>query len=356
MSAFAVPTLKTVNFAEESALETISNGAFQNSGIESIVLPDTLKIIGAQAFMNCQSLQSVSLPKTIESVADDAFASSTAFLESGELIVRDWCGAPEALKDKSFTSIVKPALEHSFTTYSVAAPAEGEEAPEGLVLHRACAVCGELDPDAQDVSVDDLLAQTAGEAAAEVAKAACDAVDGVDYDGDKTPEENVAAAKAAAEQAATKAAQDQAAIDQEAAVAAAVKEAQDQATNDKDAAVKAAQEQAAKDKDAAVKAAQASGVKANTMTVKAKTISAKATKKTTAKKAKAFTVENAKGKVTFYKISGNAKIKVSKAGKVTVQKGLKAKKTYKVKVLVCAAGNKSYAPAYKTVTLKVQVK
>ena len=102
----------------------------------------------------------------------------------------------------------------------------------------------------------------------------------------------------------------------------------------------------------------ASRLKANTMDAKAKAVKAKAKakKKTTVKKAKAFQVTGAVGKVTFYKISGNAKIVVSKSGKVTLKKGLKAKKKpYKVKVLVCAAGDKSTAPAMKMVTLKVKV-
>ncbi|MDO4890466.1 MAG: hypothetical protein Q3963_03810 [Coriobacteriaceae bacterium] len=94
---------------------------------------------------------------------------------------------------------------------------------------------------------------------------------------------------------------------------------------------------------------------ANPMTVKAKTVKAKAKKKTIIKKAKAFTVKKAQGKVTFKKTSGNKKITVSKAGNVTVKKGLKKGKTYKVKVKVKAAGNDNYKSAAKTVTLKVKV-
>lgn len=304
--------LKTIVFPEDSALETINN-AFYLTGIEEIAIPDSVKTIGASAFMNCQSLKSVSLPATVESVDTNAFEGSNLFLSEGELIVRDTCAIPAALKDKNFTSVVKPALEHSFTTYGVAEPAEGAEAPEGLVLHRACAVCGELDPDAEDVSVDELLKQMADEAAAEVAQAACEAA-GIAYDASKSAEENVAAAKAAVEQS-------------------------------------AAEEATAK---AAAKAAQ--GKADNPMTVKAKVVKAKAKKKTTIKQPKAFQVAGAKGALTFAKLSGSAKVIVSKAGKVTVKKGLKKGKTYKVKVLVCDAGNKDYAPAFKTVTLKVKVK
>ena len=72
------------------------------------------------------------------------------------------------------------------------------------------------------------------------------------------------------------------------------------------------------------------------------------------KKADAFKVGKAQGAVTFEKASGNSKITVSKAGKVTVKKGLK-KNTYKVKVNVKAAGDANYKKATKAVTLKIKV-
>ena len=75
----------------------------------------------------------------------------------------------------------------------------------------------------------------------------------------------------------------------------------------------------------------------------------------TIKKAKAFAVSGAQGKVTFKKKAGPAKIAVSKAGNVTMKKGLKAG-TYNVKVLVKAAGNSSYKPASKVVTLKIRLR
>ena len=96
-------------------------------------------------------------------------------------------------------------------------------------------------------------------------------------------------------------------------------------------------------------------VKKSTMTVKAKTVKAKAKKNTIIKKTKAFTVKNNPGKVTFKKLSGNKKITVSKAGKVTVKKGLKKGKTYTVKVKVTSAKTKKYAAISKTVKLKVKI-
>ena len=69
----------------------------------------------------------------------------------------------------------------------------------------------------------------------------------------------------------------------------------------------------------------------------------------------AFTINNAQGKVTYKKTSGNKKITVSSSGKITVKKGLKKGK-YKVKVKVTAAGNASYNSGSKTVTVTVKVK
>ena len=62
------------------------------------------------------------------------------------------------------------------------------------------------------------------------------------------------------------------------------------------------------------------------------------------------------GTLTFTKKSGNKKIKISKAGTVTIKKKLR-KGTYKVKVKVRAAGNSNVKPsATKTVTFKIKVK
>ncbi len=96
--------------------------------------------------------------------------------------------------------------------------------------------------------------------------------------------------------------------------------------------------------------------KANTITVKTKIVKAKAKKKTVIKKAKAFTIKKAVGKVTFSKSGGNKKITISKAGKITVKKGLKKGKTFKLKVEITAAGNSKYNKKTLTKTLKIKIK
>ena len=86
-----------------------------------------------------------------------------------------------------------------------------------------------------------------------------------------------------------------------------------------------------------------------TKTFKAKAL--KKAKKTFALKAKV----NSKAKASFKKTSGNKKITVSKAGKVTVKKGLK-KGSYKIKVKVTAPATKAYKAVTKTFTITVKVK
>lgn len=73
---------------------------------------------------------------------------------------------------------------------------------------------------------------------------------------------------------------------------------------------------------------------------------AKAKKKTTASLKVVTSKSGAKS--TFKKASGNAKITVSKAGKITVKKGLKAGKTYTAKVTATVGT--------QTKTVKVTVK
>ena len=89
---------------------------------------------------------------------------------------------------------------------------------------------------------------------------------------------------------------------------------------------------------------------------KAKTLSVKYNKKKaiTLKRAKAFKVAGNKGTLTFKKTAGNSKIKVSKAGKITVAKGTK-RKQYQVTVKVTAAGNANYKKGSRTVKLKIVV-
>ena len=100
--------------------------------------------------------------------------------------------------------------------------------------------------------------------------------------------------------------------------------------------------------------------KANTFKVTAvkKVQMAYAKKSTTisAKNAFKVTKNTSGGKVTYKKTSGDSKIKVAKAGKVTIAKGLKKGKTYTVKVKATAAATANYKSKNSVVTFKVKVK
>jgi len=104
------------------------------------------------------------------------------------------------------------------------------------------------------------------------------------------------------------------------------------------------------------------------MTLKVETIKVRRKnvkkKPMTIKRAKAYRVSKAKGKLSFKLVSvkkgkKNVKKKIlinTKTGKVTLKRNLK-KGTYKVKVKVKASGNRNYkASAVKSVVFIVKVK
>ena len=97
--------------------------------------------------------------------------------------------------------------------------------------------------------------------------------------------------------------------------------------------------------------------KPNPITVTPKTAAVNAGEKVTLARIKVLSVWRAKGTVTYTKKSGNTKITIAKkTGKVTVKKGLKAGKRYKVKVAVRAAGNSSYMAKTVTKTFTIRVR
>ena len=95
------------------------------------------------------------------------------------------------------------------------------------------------------------------------------------------------------------------------------------------------------------------------MTVKIKTNKIKAIKlkkkKITIKSSKTFTIQNAVGNLTFVKLSGSNKLKISKNGNITVKKNTK-RGTYQAKLKIIASGNDKYERAEEFVKVKVVIK
>lgn len=50
-----------------------ANSFSQNSYIEEVIIPDSVEVIGSQAFMMCKSLQRVHIGKTVRKIDNDAF-------------------------------------------------------------------------------------------------------------------------------------------------------------------------------------------------------------------------------------------------------------------------------------------
>ena len=95
----------------------------------------------------------------------------------------------------------------------------------------------------------------------------------------------------------------------------------------------------------------------NDLTIKTSAKTVKGVKKGKLKKNMSFKISYTvqQGTATFTKVSGNSKIKVSNAGKVTVKKGIK-KGTYKLKVKAVSKGDANVAQATATKVIKIKVK
>lgn len=50
-----------------------ANSFSQNSYIEEVTIPDSVEVIGSQAFMMCKSLQRVYIGKNVRKIDNDAF-------------------------------------------------------------------------------------------------------------------------------------------------------------------------------------------------------------------------------------------------------------------------------------------
>lgn len=93
------------------------------------------------------------------------------------------------------------------------------------------------------------------------------------------------------------------------------------------------------------------------VSVNAKSVKASKLKKAKVSVKKAITVKDKKGAVSYKKVSGSKKLKISSKGVITAAKGTyKKNTTLKIKVKVTAKGNSNYKKASKNVTVKIKVK
>ena len=98
--------------------------------------------------------------------------------------------------------------------------------------------------------------------------------------------------------------------------------------------------------------------KANPMTVEPRRIYGRNNHVTVVKRDRAFTIKNAKGKLSFERVSASShKLQIDKkTGDVTIGKKLKEDKNYYLTVKVKAAGNDKYKPKTIKVQLRIRIK
>ena len=116
-------TIKTVSgFANCTALKSITIpegtetiGGFSGSGLESIVIPNSVTTIGARAFYDCTALKSVTLPKNenFTAIRDRTFYNCTALTEC---IVPSSVELMEYEVFKNCTSLTNLVLPEGLTT------------------------------------------------------------------------------------------------------------------------------------------------------------------------------------------------------------------------------------------------
>ena len=65
-------------FVFPASVTKIGISAFENSGIESIVIPGTVKTVGSNAFSNCSSLSALTIEDGVETIGLEAFSNCSA--------------------------------------------------------------------------------------------------------------------------------------------------------------------------------------------------------------------------------------------------------------------------------------
>ena len=65
--------LRSIDLSKTSIENILTKTFFECKNVYRIVLPETLKVIGYQAFSNCQSLEELIIPEGIEEIMSGAF-------------------------------------------------------------------------------------------------------------------------------------------------------------------------------------------------------------------------------------------------------------------------------------------
>ncbi len=80
IDAFANCTLlETIDFGQNNMVKELGGGVFANcKSLESIVIPESIEIIGYSAFEGCSALKKINIPKNVSVIGDSVFALCSA--------------------------------------------------------------------------------------------------------------------------------------------------------------------------------------------------------------------------------------------------------------------------------------
>ena len=118
---FYLRELEKIVFSE--GLEVIEKRSFKDCHLEILTLPEGLKTIGEEAFADCYNLEKISLPKSLKIIEEGVFQSCKKLkdvsFQEGLKIIR-----ASAFKDTSLDSITFPKSlerieEDAFCTYGI---------------------------------------------------------------------------------------------------------------------------------------------------------------------------------------------------------------------------------------------
>ncbi len=121
-------SLKTVSFAEDSAIDEIAQGLFAYCSIlTEINIPETVKKISAMSFYNCQSISELTLPAGLETIGAEAFANCTCITSVTLPETLTTIGNLAFYNTTGLTEIIIPASVHDIKTTVIGEDGEVSE-------------------------------------------------------------------------------------------------------------------------------------------------------------------------------------------------------------------------------------
>ncbi len=94
-----------------SGVLSIYSNSFEGSGIVSVEIPNTVKIINTWAFNGCRSLTAVTIPESLTSIQARAFNGCTALTSAKFAVTTGWTAGETAL-ESSKLSVASTAAEY----------------------------------------------------------------------------------------------------------------------------------------------------------------------------------------------------------------------------------------------------